>query len=608
MTSRKETNNNKMGKNSSSSSSSSSSSATGHNDGFKFIINEKSILGGQWLNMYTTTKPVEFGKEHFERAMTNLIREPNINSTAILRADILREITYDQETTPGTDTNDDESELKILESKIQNFEITEDLGARTIGIDDITPRHSNFKENDLNLILYKEFVRRIIPRNPSKDALINQTCLIMNSSSEKFKNSTSLIIYTPHVEAEDDYPFYIPRVKSVGILLHEKILTVHYLPFQDDIQLLQDESQRVVRTAYRLLQTSYKHSKGVMQGYEKRVNHDQVVDKVKFQDRYILLKKKYSKFLVDNWAESTDPKKHVFEDIAIAAFLIELWIQLYPASSKNKTESSDADDDEYSFKNKMQFRDLGCGNGVLCYILISEGIKGIGIDARRRKSWSIFPQEVRNCLKEQVIIPSVLLRPHPEVKKRAPHLEHNGRMFPVKVSHELIAPATLVYSSADLLASPQVNVAEFPSNTFIIGNHSDELTCWIPLLGYPFMVIPCCSHNLSGQRVRFYPRKKVTDSKNNNNNNNKKVNTNNSSTYAGLVDHVEYIASRVGWDISKEMLRIPSTRNAAVIGSVNPNLGNFPTQAVYESIIEDSGHDSWVENTMALLKRSPRNH
>lgn len=145
---------------------------------------------------------------------------------------------------------------------------------------------------------------------------------------------------------------------------------MHYIPYPGQSEDLRKDNERVVRTAFRLLQTAYKHSKGVMQGYEKRVNHDQVVDRVLFQDTYIQLKKKYSKFLVDNWAESTDPKKHVFEDLAIAAFLLEFW----------KTQYGD------DYKTTMQFRDMGCGNGVLTYILISEGVNGVGIDARKRKS------------------------------------------------------------------------------------------------------------------------------------------------------------------------------------------------------------------------------
>lgn len=579
------------------------------NDGFKFCVNEKSILGDSWVPMYTTPDKVPFDKFHFEKAMLNIIREPNINSTAILRADILTEREYAVSL-----------EHNLIHSTRNTYEIN-DPDAKMIKIDDMRLREVPI-EKSLQLVTKYEIVRRIIPRNPYKDAIMNQTCLVMNSITHA---ETSLIIYKPHLNKKDLCPFYIPHVNAVAILLHQKNLSVHYIPFEDDDnndndndnnnndnntcnnnitgkvtentgnnnghkdrqaktqkELLLDESERVVRTAYRLLQTSFKHSKGTMQGYEKRVNHDQVVEKIKFQDRYTNLKKKYSRFLVENWVESTDPKKHVFEDIGIAAFLIELWIKIYGET----------------FKQKIQFRDLGCGNGVLCYILIQEGIKGIGIDARQRKSWNIYPKEVKSCLKEQVIIPSVLIRPHPEVRKRMPHIQHNGGLFPVKVAHEYIAPATIIYSSHDLLKSPQVNIAEYPKNTFIIGNHSDELTCWIPLLGYPFMVIPCCSHNLSGQRVRYHS-----------NSQNKKQNLKvKNSTYAGLVDHVESIAKKVGWQIEKEMLRIPSTRNAALIGYENPYLGKFPTMKVYEIIIEEGGAEGWIQNTMALTKRNPRGH
>lgn len=535
-----------------------------HRGSFKFEASRDSFLGKDWYGMYSTRGPVTFKREHFETAMMNLIREPNINSSVILRADILSEV----------DINGDGKEVIVKDKEWSNLEI-DDIEAKKINIDDLEVRAAAIAP-EAGLHIRKQVVRRIIPRNPYKDAIINQTCLVLRGPEED--GSDCLIIYIPHINAEDECPFYIPRVKAVGILLHEGILSVHYIPF-DNGETLRDESERVVRTAWRLLQTAFKHSTGVIQGYKKRVNHDQVVDKVNFQNQYINLKKKYSKFLVDNWAESTDPKKHVFEDIAIAAFLIELW---------RKIKGPD-------FRDKMQFRDLGCGNGVLCYILISEGITGIGIDARHRKSWAIYPPEIQACLKEQVIIPSLLLRPHPEVKKRAPHLQHNGGLFPVKVAHEVIAPATVVYTSEDLLRSPQVNVAEFNPETFIIGNHSDELTCWIPLLGYPFMVIPCCSHDFSGRRVRFNVRDSQARQASN-------------STYAGLVDHVSYIANRVGWKVEKEMLRIPSTRNAALIGHENENLGQFPTQEVYDMVLEDGGPDGWIQNTMALMKRSPRNH
>ncbi|GMF07695.1 unnamed protein product [Ambrosiozyma monospora] len=110
---------------------------------------------------------------------------------------------------------------------------------------------------------------------------------------------------------------------------------------------------------------------GVMNGYQKRVNHDLVVSKVAFQDRYIKLKQKYAKSLVDNWSESTDPRKHVFEDIAIAAFLIEFWNKIYED------------------KQQFEFRDLGCGNGLLCYILIMEGYRGIDLILHKDKCLQI---------------------------------------------------------------------------------------------------------------------------------------------------------------------------------------------------------------------------
>ena len=94
---------------------------------------------------------------------------------------------------------------------------------------------------------------------------------------------------------------------------------------------------------------------------------------------------------MNNWGESTDPRKHVFEDIAIAAFIIEYW----------KLNSFEPE--------KFEFRDLGCGNGLLVHILILEGYKGKGIDARARKSWALYPSEVQNCLLEQIIVPKFYL-------------------------------------------------------------------------------------------------------------------------------------------------------------------------------------------------------
>ncbi|ODV80879.1 DUF1613-domain-containing protein [Suhomyces tanzawaensis NRRL Y-17324] len=550
----------------------------------KLIISDVSVLGDPWVPIYETQ--VDFEAQHFEAAMSNLIKQPNINSTVIMRADILRENKYDPEEGvtkfeskfvdqmpefPKTDNQEDVVLHRYLE----------DISLKSI------PLNSEIKLNPKS-----EIIRRIIPRNPFKDYIINQTCLLLRDEQHQ-ENGSVLVVYIPHIKTSDETPFYLPPVYAVGILYHQSTLSIHYLPFgynttsPENLREL-DPAERPIRIALRLLQTSAKHSHGAKTGYEKRVNHDLVVPKIAFQNRYISLKKKYSSDLVNLWSESTDPKKHVFEDLAIAAFLIEFW------------------NIKYNGKTDFEFRDLGCGNGLLVYILQMEGYKGKGIDARARKSWATYPKEVQDNLYEQIVIPGILLKPHPAVSKLAPQVKDNGRVFNVPMAPN--DKGMEYHSSGSLLNSNQVCTTEdFPSNTFIIGNHSDELTCWIPLLGFPFIVIPCCSHALSGAKIRYPPRKAI-------HNTNIGPNHNTSiSTYSTLVDHVEDLARQVGWKVEKEMLRIPSTRNSAIIGTDKidrfKNESKESTQVrLFDILAVEGGAEGWVENSMLLMKKAPRNH
>lgn len=74
------------------------------------------------------------------------------------------------------------------------------------------------------------------------------------------------------------------------------------------------------------------------------------------------------------WTETTDPLKFIHEDLAIAAYLICLM---------QKDRAS----------KKPSFVDIGCGNGLLVYILNQEGFPGKGIDVRSRKIWKKYPKE-----------------------------------------------------------------------------------------------------------------------------------------------------------------------------------------------------------------------
>uniref|UniRef100_A0A3B4BG49 tRNA (uracil-O(2)-)-methyltransferase n=1 Tax=Periophthalmus magnuspinnatus TaxID=409849 RepID=A0A3B4BG49_9GOBI len=134
----------------------------------------------------------------------------------------------------------------------------------------------------------------------------------------------------------------------------------------------------------------------------------------KYSLMYQRLKDKY-KAMVKVWPEVTDPEKFVYEDVAIATYLLVLW-------SEERRESDLSD--------PQAFVDLGCGNGLLVHILTNEGHPGKGIDIRRRKIWDMYgPQTV---LEEKAITPSESFL--------------------------------------------------FPSTDWLIGNHSDELTPWIPVI------------------------------------------------------------------------------------------------------------------------------
>ena len=101
--------------------------------------------------------------------------------------------------------------------------------------------------------------------------------------------------------------------------------------------------------------------------------------------------------------------------------------------------------------------DLGCGNGLLVLILSLEGYRGLGLDARARKSWTHYAD-------------------------MGAHLEAT-----------VIEPNTCVFSPG----------------CFLIGNHADELTPWIPTWASRtphcsgFINIPCCPWTLEG--TRFTP-------------------------------------------------------------------------------------------------------
>ncbi|XP_061389472.1 probable tRNA (uracil-O(2)-)-methyltransferase [Musca vetustissima] len=212
-----------------------------------------------------------------------------------------------------------------------------------------------------------------------------------------------------------------------------------------------------------------------------------LVDIEKYNSLYNEFKKKYGERAMTLWneaKESTDPLKFIYEDLAIAAYLIALW------QSDTLSHSPTA------------FADLGCGNGLLVYILNEEGYAGYGYDVRSRKIWSFYPPNVVNNLKEETIDPSTFRLP--------------------------------------------------PDVDWIIGNHSDELSPWIPVLAgrssyrMNFFLLPCCAFEFSGRK--FQRRNSAL------------------STYNDFCCYAEYISNHCGFETERDRLKIPSTKRIAFIG------------------------------------------
>lgn len=532
----------------------------------------------------------------FDQVMLDLVHNPNFNTSWVFRADILFDTAV---------SNHQPGEIKGYDNIIgpeQHESLVDDELA--ISMDRPLEAHNPRDMEVHGFNKTRTIVRKMIARNPQRDGPLVQTChfFLGNASSTPDQMMTTgpdkdrLVVYIPHVSKPEDVPFYHPKVQAIVFFFSREYISILYALFDP----LAEISPRLYRTAYQLLQTLHKHGHGTAAGYVKRVHHDVLMPQARVQDTYTRLKTAHAKRLLDNWVEVTDPTKHVFEDLGIAAFLIERWRDMYASGNPLVTEPNgtsghlDVSGDEIAQKPSSGltrqpfpgFVDIGCGNGVLVEILSQEGWDGWGFDARRRKTWSTLSADTENKLKELILVPAPLT---------------SSNTF------------THGYESGDINGETNVDAPEetvpfhnglFPHGTFLISNHADQLTGWTPILAAladyaPFMIIPCCSCDLSGARFRAPVPAAPSSSKKTATSNDMSANPINppsssssslevpfspepssrkqadsgaiskptsASTYAGLVAWTARIAESLGYVVEREILRIPSTRNIALLG------------------------------------------
>jgi tRNASer (uridine44-2'-O)-methyltransferase len=151
------------------------------------------------------------------------------------------------------------------------------------------------------------------------------------------------------------------------------------------------------------------------------------------------------------------------------------------------------------FEQTIKFLDLGCGNGLLTYILTAEGYQGLGMDMRRRRSWSLFDSSL---FVERLIDPN------------------SSSLHQFIVNNHY---------------------------TFLIGNHSDELTPWLPVLACQcncdVFLLPCCFFDFSGRK---YSCSTLVD---------------HATQYEQYLSYVERLARSLDFHVRQDKLRIPSTKN-----------------------------------------------
>lgn len=565
------------------------------------VENKPSVLQCsefQFVSMLSS--PCSFEPQHFTEVMLNMIKNPNVTSSHLFRADIFYDSIDDVSFNPEDSATDLCSFAKHMQPAYR---------PRRIQVE-------TFK-------FQRTVVRCLIPRNPKLDKPLVQTCHLLHSENGLAENT--LTIYLPHVSSANSMPWYHPTVQAVGFL-HTRLcqspalvgkspkapcppsgyISLHVALFTETSEM----TTRLSRTSLKLLRTVHKHGQGLQAGYIKRVHHDVIIPQARFQNTYTRLKSKYAVELIGDWREQTDPTKHIFEDLGIAAFLIELWTDMYRLE-KNQPRNDGGVETLTGGKRKHPgFVDIGCGNGVLVYVLLMEGYHGCGFDARKRKSWDGFPLWVQNNLKERILVPGILGTSHGE--KILPHTTSLPKYDPelggtsAATGRLEMNISTCSRPSHPITTSrgdpPQTTSHNdlIPAGTFIISNHADELTVWTPLLAYlsssSFICIPCCSHDLSGARFRAptarafsslapdiaSPVETMPELKRETDgcvvsasdleisaarNTVKKIpSAKPPSAYASLCEYVTRLAKEVGFQPESEMLRIPSTRNAAIIG------------------------------------------
>ncbi|XP_065591901.1 probable tRNA (uracil-O(2)-)-methyltransferase isoform X2 [Cyrtonyx montezumae] len=118
---------------------------------------------------------------------------------------------------------------------------------------------------------------------------------------------------------------------------------------------------------------------------------------------------------------------------------------------------------------------------------------------------------------------------------------------PEKFVYEDVAIATYLLESSIVPGDSHL----FPDTDWLIGNHSDELTPWIPVIAARssyscrYFLLPCCFFDFHGKYSRRQSKK---------------------TQYREYLDFVAEVGFVCGFHVEEDCLRIPSTKRVCLIG------------------------------------------
>ncbi|PWY97550.1 DUF1613-domain-containing protein [Testicularia cyperi] len=543
---------------------------------------ESTTSSHRWISIVSA--PAHAPLQSWLRVMNRLIRHPERSSSNILRADVLGDQPELALSTDGASHVQGQSWKRVHSVRRRilprrpnlDWPMEQDcsLYIRSAKSQHLSPCYNGAKSDDHQDTTStddQDGFRLPLDASDVEEAVVVYTPLIgvlehpkMDVGATEETAKLNGIGTSPPSEAF--IPFYHPKVRALAFHYRPQVsvcptspaagsapadsndrveitvrgtLSISTIPFDPRPDAF-GPTHKLARIGQSLLTTIHMHTWGDLHSYQKRVHHDRVVPRERFQDLYLLLKSRYTSQLIAGWAESTDPAKHVFEDLGIAAFLIALWENLYrePSNHTKDGELEGGQDEKHqTWRRKVKFVDVGCGNGLLVHILAREGFKGVGLDLRQRKSWAAYATHAD--LREWTFTPASLASPD-------------------SLSHD--------YQDASLW-----------TGAFLIGNHADELTPWIPVLATywdaaGFINIPCCYYALEGGK-NFPLLLKSNDGK--------EVSRNEQ-----YLHYVADLTNRFGWNVELEALRIPSTKNWCFVGRARSRTSSDASSADSDALKE----------------------